>query len=1013
MQHHQHQHQGLTTPGDPYQPYQPQQHHHQPLLHHHQQHQLTYHHASPPPQTTSTSSDTTSPNSAHQRNGSLTTQPQFDPSSTTTTATTSTSSTFSNNFIVPRFTPQPSLTTGFDFAVAEHDSFREPPKPLQLGNFAPPRHYSNYNSSTTNNGYNSSTAQRQHPPQPPPLPSRTSSSSSSTLPYKPNGPIYAPYGSSVVSINSNSDSSSSSTSSPSNSTRQPGSPPTTTSPSTSSFDPVSLGVPAPPQTSTNFAGLYSSSGFDIISVLARVAARPNQTIQIGPVDLSCSFLVVDAKRYDMPIVFASETFSALTGYRNDEIVGRNCRFLQSPDGQTVQGTPRKYTDTHAIWHMRKHITAGKESQSSLINYKKSGEAFINLVTIIPITWDTDEIAYYVGFQVDLVDQPNAILNRMKDGSYTVNYSLLTNPPRSISMLSADPQDSVEPWSTSLEEMTGVVTNGGKLSGSGATVPQDPSVTSNGHAVPQPTVDATTLIDTLAGSGIAGLREEEEKVSFNKLLLENSNDFVHVLSLKGSILYCSPSASKVLEYEPTELVGSLIQGLCHPSDVVPVIRELKDSGAVPHTKVNLLYRIQRKKSGYIWIEASGKLHIEPGKGRKCVILVGRPREVMKMSWEDVRSEGGLADRECWMKLSEEGMVLYSTVGVQGLLGYPAREIQGTSLYHLLDTKAKVDVEAAIKQCRTGSGSSVTHQLQSRRGIVEVVTRFYPRYARTEVDGMQVDYDSTSDSAHSTIIAQMMEVSSRNRKGSTFTNPPEYVPVPGGGNASSASQRDPSPQQSDSPHSSRSGSRTPPFVSTFKVTSHPSSSSDNVFDELDTTRCTSWQYELHQLQILNKRLRDEKEHLMTQAQKRRTSSFAAGLDNQLGGNNNTNMSVTGSSAYDGGRPRSVASDSSRPSSSSVGRVCANCGRTDSPEWRAGPTGLRTLCNACGLRWAKTQKNSPPVPATLAASSSSSSQTHVNQSLQHSQVQTPYETDSTPTFSPYDSHSLDGGDLGGLKW
>ncbi|GJE87107.1 PAS domain-containing protein [Phanerochaete sordida] len=37
------------------------------------------------------------------------------------------------------------------------------------------------------------------------------------------------------------------------------------------------------------------------------------------------------------------------------------------------------------------------------------------------------------------------------------------------------------------------------------------------------------------------------------------------------------------------------------------------------------------------------------------------------------------------------------------------------------------------------------------------------------------------------------------------------------------------------------------------------------------------------------------------------------------------------------------------------CMTCGRTDSPEWRKGPQGPKTLCNACGLRWAKTAKTS----------------------------------------------------------
>ncbi|CAE6455401.1 unnamed protein product [Rhizoctonia solani] len=34
----------------------------------------------------------------------------------------------------------------------------------------------------------------------------------------------------------------------------------------------------------------------------------------------------------------------------------------------------------------------------------------------------------------------------------------------------------------------------------------------------------------------------------------------------------------------------------------------------------------------------------------------------------------------------------------------------------------------------------------------------------------------------------------------------------------------------------------------------------------------------------------------------------------------------------------------------RVCTTCSRTDSPEWRRGPHGPKTLCNACGLKWAK---------------------------------------------------------------
>jgi ribosomal protein L37AE/L43A len=51
-----------------------------------------------------------------------------------------------------------------------------------------------------------------------------------------------------------------------------------------------------------------------------------------------------------------------------------------------------------------------------------------------------------------------------------------------------------------------------------------------------------------------------------------------------------------------------------------------------------------------------------------------------------------------------------------------------------------------------------------------------------------------------------------------------------------------------------------------------------------------------------------------------------------------------------------------------VCMTCGRTDSPEWRKGPQGPKTLCNACGLRWAK-ESRKPVEPHDVAMGSATS--------------------------------------------
>ncbi|GJN94652.1 hypothetical protein Rhopal_007735-T1 [Rhodotorula paludigena] len=803
-------------------------------------------------------------------------------------------------------------------------------------------------------------------------------------------PVYAPYGSSVISINPT----------PNAAYKMPSlavNLPPAQNPS-SPFNPQALGLPVPPPqgTSSNFAGLYSASGFDMLGVLARVAARPNPQIHIGPVDSSCAFAVVDARRWDQPLVFVSDTFVKMTGYCNEEIIGRNCRFLQTPGGGTIQGAPRKYTDGNAAWHMRQHIQAGKESQSSLINYTKAGRPFINLVTIIPICWDTEEIAYFVGFQVDLVDQPNAILDRMRDGSYVVNYSLVGNAYNNA--LIRNPSSTVVPSSEADSNKTVSMQNV-ELSANGGTVdalddwamaedgmdgyegeaasaqqPQPPTsqadasaplapatasaprasrtsvagslTSSSSGTAAKPTPGAQMggaggepssktddqLLDLVSQQGLGALELEVDKRAFNKFLLGNADDFVHVLSLKGSLLYCSPAVLRVLEYEASELVGATLSSLCHPSDVVPVMRQLKDASSATNPLVKLLYRIRRKHSGYVWIEAMGKLHIEPGKGRKCVIAVARPRDVLQMNWNELRQSGGLGDTEFWAKIDPRGTILVASFGTQMLLGRSPQDLVGSSLLDLTTAESRTSLEVALQQARIGAPATVQYQVQTRRGPVEVVTKFYPRHPEPlDPTIPQV----ASGPLHHAIIAQTNELGSEQRKASSIFGSAAPVYTSNGSPAVS----DVASEASGSSREGSSSTGGTPFQSTFKTLAHPSSTSDNVFDELETRRPTSWQFELHQLQNINKKLRDEKDYVLA-LRRKRGSSYSE-------------------------RMRKGSSDAgSRASSSNTGRFCQNCGRTDSPEWRSGPNGNKTLCNACGLRWAKAQKQ-----AAAAASSSGS--------------------------------------------
>lgn len=161
----------------------------------------------------------------------------------------------------------------------------------------------------------------------------------------------------------------------------------------------------------------------------RVATRPNPQIDIGSVDLTCAFVVCDAQIDDNPIVYCSENFERLTGYSKHMILGRNCRFLQSPDGKVEPGIKRKYVDDDSVRYLKDMISARQEAQISLINYRRGGQPFMNLLTMIPISWDNGgDIRYIVGFQVDLVEQPGSMTNKNPGMLYrTLLLFDLTNP----------------------------------------------------------------------------------------------------------------------------------------------------------------------------------------------------------------------------------------------------------------------------------------------------------------------------------------------------------------------------------------------------------------------------------------------------------------------------------------------------------------------------------------------------------------------------------------------------------
>jgi PAS domain S-box-containing protein len=112
-------------------------------------------------------------------------------------------------------------------------------------------------------------------------------------------------------------------------------------------------------------------------------------------------LIADALDPEMPIIYSNPAFSRMTGYRNSEVLGRNCRFLQNRD-----------RDQPALKRLRKAIKKGTDCKVVLRNYRKDGTQFWNELTITPVYDQEQNLTHFIGVQHDVTKEKKAL--QLKD-----------------------------------------------------------------------------------------------------------------------------------------------------------------------------------------------------------------------------------------------------------------------------------------------------------------------------------------------------------------------------------------------------------------------------------------------------------------------------------------------------------------------------------------------------------------------------------------------------------------------
>ena len=127
----------------------------------------------------------------------------------------------------------------------------------------------------------------------------------------------------------------------------------------------------------------SGAGFGGVLALA-IAAAPT------------GITVADPALPDCPLVFMNPAFTAMTGYSPEDVLGRNCRFLQG-----------RGTEKESVRALRLAIAAGKAITLEFINHRKDGKRFVNELRMAPVRDQTGQLIAYIGIQNDVTARKRA------------------------------------------------------------------------------------------------------------------------------------------------------------------------------------------------------------------------------------------------------------------------------------------------------------------------------------------------------------------------------------------------------------------------------------------------------------------------------------------------------------------------------------------------------------------------------------------------------------------------------
>ena len=125
-------------------------------------------------------------------------------------------------------------------------------------------------------------------------------------------------------------------------------------------------------------------------------AQRNEVLATVVGAVSSGIVICDATRPDHPVTFVNAAFTRMTGFKPEEMIGRNCRVLQGRD-----------TDPESLERLRRALAQHRPITVTLRNYRKDGRTFWNELAISPVTDENGRILQFVGIMNDVTQRIRA------------------------------------------------------------------------------------------------------------------------------------------------------------------------------------------------------------------------------------------------------------------------------------------------------------------------------------------------------------------------------------------------------------------------------------------------------------------------------------------------------------------------------------------------------------------------------------------------------------------------------